>query len=223
MNIQRFYFLPELRAKLSTLGYEVIEEREIQGGHQLRCDHGAIATCYHTGVTLAQGKNAATLARQLREDGGELDYSTRNRVIVLTDELSEDARIIAQFLKPCAILAIPFDVAESDDDDLEMYLRRHRPFSQVGMVVGTREELAQGGVLEGYIRDLVFLFGAMRVLVISPDELNSVEGIIESRIKQINYKTGSICEIIPDLVKTIAKRCDDTTRQIIERNFDALN
>lgn len=222
MPVNKTYTLPQARNRLLSVGYRIKTEVEVQNGWQIRCENGAICTVYDTGSVVAQGKGASTLKRHLEGDAGEMTYTLRNRVLVPAGKLLRDARLLAERLKPWSIRAIPFDMPGWDENEYELYLNQHRPYTQVAILMGTKHELKLESVLHVSYREMNALLGRSHIIVLSPDTIDFEESCVDPRTTCISYESGELTESIPEILKAILRKVDEPTAEVIKKSFGML-
>ena len=222
MSTKKMYTLTQARNRLLSVGYDIKTEVEVQNGWQIRCENGAICTVYDTGTVVAQGKGASTLKRHLDGDADEVTHILRNRVLVPAGKLLRDAKLLAERLKPLSIRAIPFDMRSLDENEYQLYLNQHRPFTQVAILLGTKHELKLESTLHDVYREMNVLLDRSQIIVLSPDTIDFEESCVDPRVTCISYEGGDLTESIPEILKAILSKVDEPTAVAIKKSFEML-
>lgn len=213
MLVDRTYTLEELRAAVLSFGYRILSERTVQNGVQLHCDKGAILTCYDVGTVLPQGKGQDTIRRLLNEENTKLEVS-KNRVLILGKKRRRDARTLATYLRPQAIVGIPIDLEEASLHDYAEAFNQHRPFCQAVVFIGFKCEFEKGGDLASAIAYFQHAYQKRQLVVISTAEIQPDNSCIGD-IEVLKNRRGLLHEIVPDIICAVTARMDAETRRVV--------
>lgn len=220
MPVEKTYRLESLRAKLISGGYEITDEKPVQGGVQLLCACGAKPTVFSTtGTVIAQGKNAPVLENFLNSDAGELNLFAKNRMFILYSERHLDAKYIGEQMHASDLRPVLLDLGNIDDDDYKRSVRENRPFSACAVFIGTYEEFSENAVFSDYLREMALVLGANRILCLSPTKL-SEKSALEVGNQTYEYEPGRMHLIWPRLFTDLLYSLDKYTHQLVVRHRD---